>query len=297
MRKEEQEQEQMEAYIFSRVVVRRLFIPDILKDPNSSYHSSLANNTSHLKASIHQASLTKAIRRSRRMIRTRVSALAPIRCFARILCNHLCNVLDKSATRMVRHDGRRLTWLPAHHVLVEEADDGLLLRLVLFEDILCAHEADLLGGVEMELDCILRLPALGGSDAQGLEHHGASGGVVVGSGGAGIGAAGGAVEVGAENHEIRVGAGEDSDCGRLVPAVLVLRDFDVFVGGGCLFGGFEDVVGGGDGLFSARVAGVEAEDRQSQSVSQLDEWTGDGGWEKDERTWRVRGSTTWDRPW
>lgn len=138
------------------------------------------------------------------MIRTRISALAPVRGLAGILSDDLCNVLNKGTARMIGHDGGCLARLPANHVLVEEANDSLLLGLVFLEDVLCAEKPDFFGSVKVEFNSVFGLPALRGGNTEGLENHGATGGVVVGTGGPGIGATGRAVKVGAENDHFGV---------------------------------------------------------------------------------------------
>lgn len=179
-----------------------------------------------------------------------VAALVPVGGLAGVLLDDNGEVVVEAGVGVVLDDAGGARGLVAGHVLVEVGDDVLALGGVGLEDGGGADEADLLTGVEVELHRVLGGEAGLGEDAEGLEDDDGARGVVVGAGGGVGGLAGGGVEVGADDDEVLVLAGDAGDDGGLVEAsVLELLDGDGGVGGANLGDLLEEPGGGlGAGL-------------------------------------------------
>lgn len=133
------------------------------------------------------------------MVRASIAAFALVGSLASVLSHEKGDVGVQARVGVVGDDGGGAAGRVARHVLVDVGHDRLALGLVLGPDLGGAHQANLLAGVPVELERVLRGEAGLGKNAKRLEDNDRAGGVVVGTRGPRGGRSAGGVHVSADD--------------------------------------------------------------------------------------------------
>ena len=122
------------------------------------------------------------------MVRAGISTLIGVGRLASVLSHEQLDILVQALMRVISDDGGGAAGLVASHVLVDVGEDTLALGLVVGPDFAGANKTELLSSIPMELEGVLRGEASLRQNAESLKDGDGARGVVVGTGGAVVGA-------------------------------------------------------------------------------------------------------------